>query len=53
MFLTDIFAQLLFLYGLHARYDEIKWITVDSKFFDKYGKRVGAAKLKEKLASTF
>ncbi|KAM0799811.1 hypothetical protein BDR22DRAFT_963617 [Usnea florida] len=43
------YEELYYLYGLSARYDEQKWITVDSKFFDKFGKRVGAEKLKEKL----
>lgn len=28
----------------------MKWIDIDSKFFDRFGKRVGAEKLKEKLA---
>lgn len=46
-------SQLLFLYALNARYDEHKWITVDSKFFDRFGKRVGAEKLKEKLADSW
>ncbi|KAF6217726.1 hypothetical protein HO133_006553 [Letharia lupina] len=47
------FEELLYLYGLNARFDEQKWITVDSKFFDRFGKRVGAEKLKEKLAGSW
>ena len=53
MFNTDLLPQLLYLYGLNARYDEQKWIMVDSRFFDRFGKRVGAEKLKEKLVGTW
>ena len=45
--------KLLYLYTLNVRYDEQKWISVDSKFFDKFGKRVGVQKLKEKLAGNW
>lgn len=47
------YEELVHLYALNARYDEQKWITVDSRFFDKFGKRVGAEKLKEKLAGSW
>lgn len=47
------YEELYYLYSLSARYDEQKWITVDSKFFDRFGKRVGTEKLKEKLAGSW
>lgn len=46
------YEELLYLYALNMRHDEQKWITLDSKFFDKFGKRIGAQKLKEKLGGT-